>query len=207
MSNFACMSHHAFKRVGQRTLMTWKEVANLLDRKVCVDSGHLPGFSRHHFVFYSSMDQTCFVAIQDVRSGTVVTVLPLTYQARLTWAIPEETCARAKLLYEEYARVEADKANVLEERRKAANAAKIASARSFVISMHFVDAEGQYKTQKLMSVRAAKYDFEIDNLIRDKQLPDLLQNCLEQSSVLAKSISAITIRNGRKVPPHYIDLH
>lgn len=186
--------------------MTWQEIANLLDRKVCVDSGHVPGFSRHHFVFYNPIEQTYFVAIQDIKSGTVVTVLPLTYQARLTWAIPDDTCEQAKLLYEEYTRSEADKANKHEALLKAANDAKVANSRSFVVFIHYEDAEGHYKTRKLMSIQAAQYNFKINNLIQDKQLPDMLQSSLEQTDVLATSISSITIKNGRKAPPHFIDL-
>lgn len=207
MPKFACMSHHAFKRVCQRTKMSWQAVANLLDRKVYVDSGHLPGFSRHHLVFYSAVDRTCFVAIQDIHSGTIITVLPLDYQARLTWAISNETCERAKALYEQDASQTTKLATEQDANKQLAIAAKIASERSFVVSMHYVDTEGHFKTRKLMSIRAATYDFEVENLLKDKDFPDLLQNRFEQIKVKATCIDSLTIRSGKTAPAVVINLH
>lgn len=206
MPKFACMSRHAFKRVGQRTRMSWQEVADLLDRNVYVDSGHVPGFSRHHMVFYSPMDQMCFVAIQDIRSGTVVTILPLTYQARLTWTISAEACERAKVLYEQDASLAAKRATERDEQKKLAIAKKITGERSFIVSMHYVDIDGHFKTRKLMSIRAAAYDFEVENLLNDKKLPDFLQNRFEQINVQATCIDSLTIRIGKSAQSVVINL-
>ena len=71
MSKFTYLPRHALKRVCQQTKMSRKEVADLLNCKICVDTGHKSGFFRNHLVFNSPNDQTCFVAIQDSRSGTV----------------------------------------------------------------------------------------------------------------------------------------
>lgn len=180
--------------------MSWKEVANLLDRKMYVDSGHVPGFSRHHLVFYSSVDQTCFVAIQDIHSGTVVTVLPLNYQAKLTWAISDEICDRAKALYEEEASRALQLAEGKDTQKQLTIAAKIANERSFVVSMHYVDTNGYFKTRKLTSIRAATYNFEIANLLKDKDFPSLLQHRFEEINVQTASIESITIRNGKSAP-------
>lgn len=207
MTKFACMSRHAFKRVRQRTRMSWQDLSNLLDRKVYVDSGHVPGFSRHHLVFYSELDQTCFVAIQDIRTGTVITILPLGYQARLTWAISDDICERAKALYEQDARNAAKLAAEQNAGKQLSIAGKIAGERRFVVSMHYIDTDGHFKTRKLASIRAATYAFEVKNLLQDKKFPDLLQDRFEQMNVLASCIDSLSIRNGKAAPPVVIKLH
>ncbi len=207
MQKFACLSHHAFIRLHERTKMSSGEIADLLDHRVYVDSGHIPGFMRHHLVFYSPADQTCFVAVQDMRCRTVITILPLTYQARLTWAISNETCDRAKILYDKHVenrkRVNNDKTaettSCLDE--------KIAQERRFVVSIHYFDDEGHFKTKKLASFLASQYDFKVNNLLEDKNLPNMLQSHFIASNIQVASIDSLSVRNGQKACPLFIDLH
>ena len=203
MSNFACMSRHVAKRASQRNKMTWQKMANILDSKNCVETGHISGFFRHHFVFYSQADQTCFFAIQDICTGTVVTVSPLNYQARLTWAISDEICERAKTLYEQH---KVEKTRSEDEQRKAEAAQNWLFAKTFVVAMHYIDTLDHPETKKLMSIQAKNYGFEINNLLHDKHLPDLLQSRFEEINIQAKSISYISVGKGSYGTAHVIEL-
>lgn len=136
-------------------------------------------------------------------TGTVVTVLPLNYQARLTWAISDETCERAKALYEQH---KAEKARAEEEQRKAEAAQNRPFAKTFVVAMHYIDTLDHPKTKRLMSIQAENYGFEINNLLHDKHLPDLLQSRFEEINIQAKSISYISVRKGSHGTAHVIEL-
>lgn len=96
MQAFAHFSQHAFIRIAQRSVLSCEEIAEILDQKRCLSVGKAPGFNREHWLFYSPEDHCCFVAIQDMMSGTVVTILPTDYHKKLAWEINPADCERAK---------------------------------------------------------------------------------------------------------------
>ncbi len=69
-------SEHALERVSERLSMPQHELAEMLNKNMTVDIGFEQGSNRMHRLFYSKQDRLCFLAIQDMKNGTVVTVIP-----------------------------------------------------------------------------------------------------------------------------------
>ena len=131
-----------------------------------------------------------------------MTILPLTYQAsRPGRAIPEDACERAKALYEKHVLQTAEPAIEKDDMGMSIDANKIASERKFIISMYCLNTLSQIKIKKLISIQAADYDFQIDNLLRDKQLPDLLQSCFEKIKTMQRSLTHSPFDEGIKIRP------
>ena len=72
----ANFTRHAFERVDERLHLTHKEVAEILDsgKTALVRQETNPVVG--HFLFYSKVDSTCFIAIQSEKDGSVITILP-----------------------------------------------------------------------------------------------------------------------------------
>ncbi|TSA39060.1 MAG: hypothetical protein D4R63_09930, partial [Methylococcaceae bacterium] len=91
-------SFHAFGRILGRISMSYIELADLLDANLFLNIGQEANSNRVHKLFYSAKDNICFVAIQDIKTGTVVTVLPIDYHENISWAISIEAQNQAKKL-------------------------------------------------------------------------------------------------------------
>ncbi|MGP5303497.1 hypothetical protein [Psychrobacter celer] len=89
---FAYPSSHAAKRIFQRTSIDSLELMKLLDNGACVNIGQIAGSSRRHLLFFSQKDKFCYVAIQDERSGKIITILPPAYHKNSAWNITTEQC-------------------------------------------------------------------------------------------------------------------
>lgn len=114
---FAYPSSHAAKRIFQRTSIDSLELMKLLDNGACVNIGQIAGSSRRHLLFFSQKDKFCYVAIQDERSGKIITILPPAYHKNSAWKITTEQCLLAKERYERYSEL----ALVKESMKKAGN--------------------------------------------------------------------------------------
>ena len=99
---FAYPSSHAAKRIFQRTSIDSLELMKLLDNGACVNIGKIAGSSRRHLLFFSQKDKFCYVAVQDERSGKIITILPPAYHKNSAWKITTEQCLLAKERYERY---------------------------------------------------------------------------------------------------------
>lgn len=89
---------HALDRVAERLTMDRTELAELLDRGRAVTLGVDEYSNRLRRLFYSAQDEQFFVAVQDVKTGDVVTVLPLEYYANLHGFVPEKRVVEAAAL-------------------------------------------------------------------------------------------------------------
>ncbi len=83
-SNF---SLHAYQRVYDRLSMLPEEVAELLDENKYINIGKETSNNRVHKLFYSKINKMCFVAIQDEKTKTVVTILPIDYHNNICWIV------------------------------------------------------------------------------------------------------------------------
>ena len=99
---FAYPSSHAAKRIFQRTSIDSLELMKLLDNGACVNIGQIAGSSRRHLLFFSQKDKFCYIAIQDERSGRIITILPPAYDKNSAWKITIEQYLLAKKRYERY---------------------------------------------------------------------------------------------------------
>ena len=97
-------SFHAYERVIERLTMEPDEVAALLDWDLAVKIGVEKGTNRIHRLFYSKEDFQCFIAIQDEKSRTIVTILPVDYFETLAYKIPKTLLDEAEQLVSDRAK-------------------------------------------------------------------------------------------------------
>lgn len=103
---FTSLTRHAVCRLEERTNLAYDALRALLDKGAYINLGMETAFDRQHCLFYSQPDNECFVAVQDIKTGEVITVLPLDYHKTLSWKIDkklyseidEEYLRRAKVL-------------------------------------------------------------------------------------------------------------
>jgi hypothetical protein len=192
MPSFANFSRHAFKRVAQRTSLSCDEIAKILDRGLVVNTGQRPGFNRVHLVFYSHLDNDYFVAIQDVVTGTVITILPLDYHETLAWGISAADCERAKEIVLA--------AQTVEEPR-VRDAPKV-----FVISVQFLDEEGLQKSKLLLKIPCCLYDNDLKKLLDDNTIIQEVEKSASDNGIPTERMFAISVRHGKRGSPVTIDL-
>ena len=92
-------SKHAFKRLAQRTKLSVETIVDILEEKIYVNLGMMPGFNKAYLLFYSSIDENYFVAIQDLLNGTVLTILPIDFHINTERKITEKDLLKAKNLF------------------------------------------------------------------------------------------------------------
>ena len=73
----ASFSQHCLSRIEERLSMPVSELVEILEKDLTVDVAFEQGSNRVHRLFYSYCDQLCFLAVQDGKTGTVVTVVPV----------------------------------------------------------------------------------------------------------------------------------
>ena len=80
-------THHAYERIAERVRISTEQLARLIDNDLTVPLGMEPGTTRIDRLFYSHVDGHCFVLVQDERTGSVITVLPVDYHDRIAWKV------------------------------------------------------------------------------------------------------------------------
>jgi hypothetical protein len=198
MQSFANFSRHAFKRIAQRTLLSCEEIAEILDRGLVVNTGQRPGFDRVHLLFYSHVDNDYFVAIQDVITGTVITILPLDYHETLAWKINEadRECAREILL----AAHAAEKPSNVEKPR-VRDTPKV-----FVIAGQYLDEDDRRKTKLLLKTPCDRYDNDLKKLLGDNTVIQEIERSASDKGIPIERMFAISVRHGKRGVPMTIDL-
>lgn len=76
------LTEHATEQLTRRTGLHPSEVVDILDHGITTPLGLEKGSSRMHILFYSPVDDTCFVAVRDAETNQVITVLPVDYDRR-----------------------------------------------------------------------------------------------------------------------------
>lgn len=162
-------SFHAFARVLARTSLTHQELAHLLDADLVVNIGQESNSNRVHKLFYSDWDKICFVAIQDVKTGTIVTILPVDYHENISWKVSIESQNQAKRL------VTKDEVSTNENEVSTNVEILNIKATVFRIAGNLVDNYGRYK--KIISLGSwpcLPYGYSIEALVQDKKFVDFL---------------------------------
>ena len=190
-------SIHAYERVSGRINMSHSELAELLDNNLAINIGNEVGNNKAHKLFYSALDRMCFVAIQDVKTGTVVTVLPLDYHENICWSVSIDAQNQAKGL------VAKDTYNSSDTEVLHTNAIV------FRVSAFLIDSYGKYiKAFKLGSWPCAPYENNVEFLVEDQQFKDfLVEKIRGKRSEIEKHwpahIPTIAIRMGKKGFPTF----
>lgn len=187
-------SFHAFERVRERISITHKELADILDADLALNIGQENKSNKVHKLFYSERDKICFVAIQDIKTGTVVTVIPIDYHENISWVVSIESQNQAKKL--------------ITKDVVALNSSEILNKKvtAFKISANVVDGYGRYKkVVKLGSWPCLPYEYNVDNLVKDGKFIDfLIMKIKEKISNMndeTSSVQTIAIRLGKKEEP------
>ena len=89
---------HALDRVAERMDLPRTELAEILDTGRAVTLGVDEYSNRLHRLFFSRVDEQFFVAVQDAKSGDVITVLPLEYYANIHAYVKEDQVVEAAAL-------------------------------------------------------------------------------------------------------------
>ena len=190
-------SFHAYKRVHGRLSMTLSALAEILDMDLAINIGNESNNNRVHKLFYSEHDNMCFVAIQDIKVGTVITVLPIDYHENISWAVSIESQSQAKKL-------------IVKDEAPFINNSQIlnTNASVFKISANIADDYGRYiTTVNIGSWPCEPYEYSIDTLIDDESFISTLVNRINKKRPVNKDIKqfiyTIAIRLGRKGEPVY----
>ena len=75
---------HAKERLQERTTISDIELAHILDNNKAVTVGHEYQSNRYSRLVFSPADKEFFIAVQDAKSGTVVTILTIEYWNNLS---------------------------------------------------------------------------------------------------------------------------
>ena len=145
-------TQHAFIRAEERITLGIKEISQIIKWEKFVSIGVEKNTNREHRLFYSNPDSQCFVLIQDIKTNTVITILPLDYHESISWAVSLEFQKEAKELI-------LGKAKVIQ-----VNA--ITMHKFFHVSCNVLDEYCKYSsTTKLGKFEASDYDNKIEKLI------------------------------------------
>ena len=90
MARFTHFTRHARLRIRQRTALGDRFISEVLDYDLGVQVGEVSITDKVHKLFYSPQENRYFVAIQNVLTGAVITLLPQAYYERLCWKIGAE---------------------------------------------------------------------------------------------------------------------
>jgi len=187
-------SFHAYERVLGRISMTHRELADLLGADLVIVIGQEQNNNRVHKLFHSAKDNVCFVAIQDIKTGTVITVLPIDYHENICWSVSIDAQQQAKKI-------------ITKDECITSNIEVINSnATVFRISGNLVDDYGKYiKTLNLGSWPCTPYEHSVDSLIEDDKFKDfLVEKINEKLGTLCNTpilIQTIAIRIGSRGEP------
>jgi len=98
----AILTLHAHEKIEERLLMSAETLCELLDADIVVPTGIETSSNRQHKVFYSPLNKMCFVAVQDGKTGHIITVLPIDYHQNTAWVIASDAQIMAKDAMQHY---------------------------------------------------------------------------------------------------------
>jgi hypothetical protein len=188
-------SRHAFQRAGERLTMESQEIGDLLDWDLAVKVGEEDGTRRVHRLFYSSEDMQCFVAIQDEKTKTIVTILPVDYYETPAWKIPRVLLDEAEQKVSWQAKPsapEAEKGSV-DTQHGSSNAGTV-----FKLSGTLVVSAWQPRIANLGSWPSAPYGGIIARLLGDNRFHDEMRTRLAAKRREGEFVVGLTVRHGRK---------
>ena len=86
------IKNHALVRIQERCSLTALQIKQIVDKNqywpIGIKDGH------HHKLFYSIPDDECFILVNDQKTNTLITILPLNYHH--AWHIDDSALTLAK---------------------------------------------------------------------------------------------------------------
>ena len=189
---FTSLTRHALCRLDQRTSIAGDSLRKLLDKGGYIKLGLESAFDRQHCLFYSKPDNECFVAVQDIKTGEVITVLPLNYHKTLSWKmdkklyneIDEEFLRRAEIL----ARYNVDPDSM---------------AFQMSLKIRYLNRNDTLRTKTLKKFPAEQYQNNSNSFIKNKQEIFNIVTCWLKEKDAHKVID-LYVSLGRKSPPNFV---
>ena len=208
------LSYHAFKRVSERLSMSHRSLAKIIENDLVIYIGEETNKKRVHKLFYSKPDRMCFVAIQDVNDGTIITVLPIDYHQNISWRISFQSQLAAKKLIHKNKSVIQNTIVKAKKRVKKNNLfmfknrldAATAKPSVFKLSVTVTDEYAKHiKTISLGDWPCGPYNHSIETLTQDKEFIDYVLNLAGEQSIANKDdwqfIDKIIIKLGEEGCP------
>ena len=72
-------TQHSLDRLEERTSLSFYELENIYKAQKTVPLGIEPSSNRQHDLFYSLLDDECYVGVRDVKTHELITILPISY--------------------------------------------------------------------------------------------------------------------------------
>jgi hypothetical protein len=163
----------------------------MLDYGGAIDVGVEIVFDRKHWLFYSELDGRYFVAVQDIFTGLVVTVLPLDYHSNLTWKVDSNTLINAKEKACEY---------IPNDTTKSKEPPSI-----IIVKARYMSDHGYQKTSTLTKFKAAYYNDDIYNVLKDESFESEVDYYCKLKGIDIMQIYEIIIALGNDGEPLTID--
>lgn len=191
MARFTYFSKHALKRIGQRTKLNYFVIADMLDYGGAIDVGVETVFDRKHWLFYSELDDCCFVAVQDSITGLVVTVLPLDYHENLAWKVDANSLVEAKEKSFHYN---------LNDTNKSKEPPSI-----IIVKARYMSDQDYQKTAMLTKFKAADYNDDLFKVLKDESFESEVNYHCKLKRIDVLKVHEITIALGNDGEPLTID--
>ncbi|MCK5916947.1 MAG: hypothetical protein KAG34_00885 [Cocleimonas sp.] len=190
----AVLTYHAHEKIEERLLMSAETLCELLDDNIVVITGIETSSNRHHKVFYSPLNKMCFVAIQDQKTGHIITVLPLDYHQNKAWVTSYDAQRMAKEMMHGYIQDKEDQeAQILSDRLLRIK--KIQGKLPFRIYGYLEDDVKTIVDRIFIcSWKDEALCADLGNLIEDKHFINHLFTRLHKKRTLLKVNSNITIK-------------
>ena len=217
MSKFTFLSNHATVRLEDRTKMTNTEIRDLMDKKLFVVIASLPGLNKRHCLFYSEKDDSCFVIIQDSLAGTVITILPLNYHAKLAYEVKEKDCEKAKKIYFDYKEKPKGKELKIKKLKIKDNlepkfglvtiiSESTGPTPAFKVVLHLIGDEGKMKVKDLVKIHSKEYSHSVNKLIESPELTKIIDQVCADKNINIERVYGITIKHNRTMIHKYIEI-
>ena len=178
------------------------EVSDLIDWGLAVEIGEEKGTRRIHRLFYSHDDSQCFVAIQDEKTKTVITILPVDYYENLASKIPGSFLDEAQQLV-------SCNSGLGAEISPAANiTAAAASPAPFVFKIGgtVMNMQGKPRTFNLGSWPATGYEGSTARLLLDARFFKEMQNKINLKMRPHEYLVGLIIRHGSRGKAVWVDV-
>jgi hypothetical protein len=199
----AILTLHAHEKIEERLLMSADTLCELLDADIVVPTGIETRSNRHHKVFYSPLNKMCFVAVQDSKTGHIITVLPIDYHQNTAWVIAPDAQIMAKDVMQDY---------LQEKERKIAKALsdklqrikKLQCKLAFRIYGYLEDQEKNIVDRVFIcSWKDETLSADFGNLIADKQFIAHLLTRLHKKRTVLEIDSGVNIKRlSMQIGPH-----
>jgi|LWDU01.1.fsa_nt_gi hypothetical protein len=181
-------SKHALKRIRQRTKLSLFDIADILDYRKTVNIGSIIVFDKNHYLFYSKLDNSYFVIIQNNTTGKVITILPLEYHENSTLTINYKDL------------IEARKVSTLcvENNLKTNFVASTAPPLVITIKAHYMSDQGWQKTATLGKLKALDYDNNLAKVLDEDTFNSKVDQLCKIKGVDVKKVFTISVSLGSR---------